>query len=109
MKLIAINVNCPDTEAARSISAVLIEERLVASANIHSPIESTYHWKGNIEQETEVPLIMKTREELFDRVSERVKTLHPYETPSIIGIGVDRVNQEYLDWIYAETGSASVG
>ena len=105
MKLIEICVNCPDVESARSISDHLVEARLVACSNIHASIESCYHWKGNIERETEVPMSVKTREELFDRVVERIKTLHPYETPSIIGITVDRVNQDYLEWIYAETSS----
>jgi periplasmic divalent cation tolerance protein len=73
-----------------------------------SPIVSLSRLQRSLEQETEVPLIMKTREEFFDRVSEWVKILHPYETPSIIGIGVDRVNQDYLDWIYAETSSTPV-
>ena len=48
MKLIEIHVNCPDIETARNISAVLIEERLIACANIHPPIESTYHRMGYI-------------------------------------------------------------
>jgi len=108
MKIIEISLNCPDIETARSISAVLIKERLVACTNIHSPIESSYHWKGKIERKTEVPLLLKTREELFDRVADKIKTLHPYETPSVIGFVVDRVNQDYLDWIYTETSSASV-
>ena len=107
MQLIEICVNCPDADVARRISDVLIEERLIACANIHAAIESTYHWKGNIERETEVPLIVKTRKELFGVVAEKIQTLHPYETPSIICIEVDQVNPDYLDWIYAETGSDS--
>ena len=105
MKLIEICVNCPDAESARRISELLLEECLIACSNIHASIESSYHWKGNVERETEVPLILKTREELFDLVAQKIKTLHPYETPSIIGIEVDQVDQDYLDWIYAETSS----
>ena len=108
MKLVEICVNCPNLEVAQRISDLLIEERLIACANIHASIQSSYHWKGSIEQETEVPLIVKTREELFDLVAEKIKTLHPYETPSIIGVAVDRVNQDYLDWIYAETNGTSI-
>ena len=107
MKLVEICVNCPDVETARSISDVLVEDRLVACSNIHASIESCYHWKGIVERETEVPLLVKTREELFDLCVQKIKILHPYETPSIIGIAVDLVNQDYLEWIYAETSSAS--
>ena len=107
MKLIEIWVNCPNAESARSISQLLLEERLIACSNIHASIESSYHWKGKIERENEVPLLVKTREELFDLVAQKIKNLHPYETPSIIGVAVDLVNQDYLDWIYAETRCAS--
>ncbi len=103
MNLIEICVNCPGTEIARRIAAALIEQRLVACANVHSPIESRYRWKGNVEQEAEVPLVVKTREELFGRVAEAIKTMHPYETPSIIGTAASQVDPAYLDWIYAET------
>ena len=108
MRLVEICVNCPNIEVARRISDHLIQERLVACANIRAAIESSYRWKGNLERETEVPLLVKTREELFDRVAAKIKVLHPYEVPSIVGVAADRVNQDYLDWIYAETSSASI-
>ena len=103
MKIIDIWINCPSEEVADRIAGKLIERRLVACANRFPPIASSYRWKGGIEQAEEVPLLVKTRDELFDAVEAVVLDLHPYETPSLIGIAVDRVNGGYLDWIYAET------
>lgn len=107
MKMIEIWINCPDFETANRISEALINSRQIACSNIFSEINSSYRWKGRIESETEIPLVVKTRKELFSRVEESVRKLHPYETPSIIGVQVDLVNEEYLAWVYAETEQES--
>lgn len=103
MKMIDIWINCPDRKTAQDISSTLISEKLVACANIFPEIQSSYHWKGKIENETEVPLLVKTREDHFDAVVVKVRGLHPYETPAITGVPVDKVNEEYLQWLYSET------
>lgn len=103
MKMIEIWINCPDRDTARRISDKLLAGRLAACTNIFPEIKSSYRWKGRIEQEPEVPLVVKTRQEFFPLVVEEVRKLHPYETPSIIGIPVELVNEDYLDWVYAET------
>jgi periplasmic divalent cation tolerance protein len=101
--MIEIWVNCPDQDTAHTISDELIAQRRIACANIFSEIESCYRWKGRIENESEVPLVLKTREEFFPLVVKEVRKLHPYETPSIIGVPVEFVNDDYLEWVYAET------
>ena len=103
MKIIDIWINCPDLETARRISDALISARLAACSNIFPEIQSAYHWKGRIENDTEVPLLVKTREENFDSVVEQVRELHPYETPAIMGVPVEFVNDDYLRWLYSET------
>jgi periplasmic divalent cation tolerance protein len=101
--MIDIWINCPDLATAGKISAALISARQVACANIFPEIQSSYRWKGRIENETEVPLLVKTREENFNAVVERLRELHPYETPAIIGVPVEFVNEDYLQWVYSET------
>lgn len=104
MNMIEICINCPDQATALGIADKLIAGRLVACANIFPEIESLYRWKGVIENEPEVPLVVKTRADLFDAVEGFVRTHHPYETPGVIGVPVERVNDDYLKWVYAETG-----
>lgn len=101
--MIEIWINCPDHDTARMVSDALLDSGRIACANIFPEIESSYRWKGRTENETEVPLVVKSRRELFPRIVEIVKKLHPYETPSIIGVPVELVNEDYLDWVYAET------
>lgn len=103
MKMIEIWINCPDQETAGKIAEVLIGKRLVACSNIFAEIQSSYRWKGRIETEPEIPLVVKTREENFSAVVEEVRKIHPYETPGIIGVPVEFVNEDYLSWVYSET------
>ncbi len=103
MTIVDIWVNCPTEESASQISDHLISERLAACTNLYPPISSRYRWKGRIENETEHPLLIKTRVSLGDRVEAAVRDLHPYETPSIIRVAIDQANDDYADWIHAET------
>ena len=103
MKMIEIWINCPDQETADRISDALISSGRIACSNTFAAIQSRYRWKGRIENEPEIPLVVKTREENFSRVVADVRKIHPYETPSIIGVGVEFVNDDYLEWVYAET------
>lgn len=103
MKMIEIWINCPDQDTARKIADTLIAKRLVACANIIPEIQSIYRWQGRIENEPEIPLVVKTREENFSSVMQDVRKMHPYETPGIIGVPVEFVNEDYLAWVYSET------
>ena len=102
-KPIEVWINCPDAAVAKSIGEAILEQRLAAAYNVYPPIQSGYHWKGEVTSATEVPLLVKSREELFDRICSTVRDLHPYETPSIVGWAVEYVNDDYEAWIAAET------
>ena len=108
MPMIAILTNCPDTESADAIADALISSRLVACANRYAPIASRFHWNGAVEEETEHPLLLKTRAELGDAVEQEIRRLHPYETPAILRIAMD-ANADYRAWIDDETRAPGGG
>jgi periplasmic divalent cation tolerance protein len=93
-------------EEARKIGTTLVEMRLAACVNILPPVESIYHWKGAIARETETVFIAKTRQDLFGRLSETVRSLHSYTNPCIVGLPIKEGSAEYLQWIADETASA---
>ena len=90
-------------EDARRIAHTLVEEQLVACVNIMPHVESFYKWKGKIEDEEEVILIAKTRDENVKKTIQRIKLLHPYEVPDIIVLPIIGGLKEYLDYIHNET------
>jgi periplasmic divalent cation tolerance protein len=103
MRFIDILITCPDREQAESIARACLEQKLAACANIGAPIESLYRWQGAIEQADEVPLLLKTRADLFERVRETVMPLHSYETPCIVATDLVATDAAYAAWLEAET------
>ncbi|MCK5425499.1 MAG: divalent-cation tolerance protein CutA, partial [Emcibacter sp.] len=74
-------VTVPEKEEAVALSRILLQEKLVACANISGAMTSLYEWDDKICEEAEVALLLKTRKDLADKVTERIKELHPYDTP----------------------------
>lgn len=95
-------VTAPDRETARRIARGVVERRLAACANLWS-IESTYRWKGKLEDANEVVIVFKTRRDLLRKLIAEVRRLHPYEVPCIVTYPMGPALPEYLDWIDAET------
>ena len=99
-------VTVDSRETARNIAKHMVEKGLVACVNIFQ-VESIYSWQGEIEQEEEWTLIMKTRDELVkDAISEVVK-VHPYEVPCAVSYPMGEGHKEYLEWIDEVTGTDS--
>lgn len=93
-----------DEESARSVSRVLVEEGLVACAQVESrPIRSIYRWKGEVQEEDEVLVRFKTTPGARDRLADRLRALHPYEVPQIVWTeaGADAA---YAAWARVQCG-----
>ncbi len=105
-RFVDIWINCPDRAVAEAIAQAAVEARLAACANILSPVSSLYRWKGAVERAEEVPLVLKTRAGRFDAVAALAKSLHPYETPSIVATALEPVEAGYADWLAEETKDA---
>lgn len=93
----------PDEERARVIARQLVDERLIACGNVVSGIASIYRWEGEVKEEGEVMLLMKTRAELVPRVRERLSTLHPYDVPEVVAVQANDVAVAYRQWVRHET------
>jgi periplasmic divalent cation tolerance protein len=98
-----VYITASSREEAEKISRVLLEERLIACANIFDPVTSLYWWKGEIRKDAEALLIAKTKESLVDQLIERVKALHSYECPCIVSFPLAKGNPDFLKWISEET------
>ena len=96
----------PDRETAVKLARSLVTGRLAACVNVGASVESMYHWRGQIETATEVPLIIKTRRDLYEAVQAAILASHPYELPEVIAVPVSHGFNRYLDWIGAETAAS---
>lgn len=102
-RLIDVWIKCPDRAVADRIAEAAIGGRLAGCANLLAPVASLYRWKGAVERAEEVPLVLKTRAGHFDALAALAKSLHPYETPSIVAMPLDAVEEGYARWLREET------
>ena len=103
-KILVVLITAPSREVAKRIAEKLIEEKLAACVNLIPGISSLYTWEGQLCDEEEALLLVKTREDLFeDRLIPAVQAIHPYEVPEIIALPVVMGLKSYLDWVQAET------
>ena len=93
-------------EEALAIGRTVVEERLAACANVLDGVSSIYWWQGALEQASEAVLILKTRAELVERLTARIRELHSYDCPCVVALPIEGGNPAYLDWIAAETAPA---
>jgi periplasmic divalent cation tolerance protein len=103
---IVVLITTPSMEVGQKIADALIEQKLAACVNILPQIGSIFNWEGKTSQEEEILLIAKTRSDLFkDQFIPAVKSIHPYDVPEIIALPIVMGDQQYLNWIEAETKS----
>jgi len=98
-QLIIVLTTVPTKDKASELGSELVKARLAACVNIIPAIESIYHWKGNIQKDNEVLLLIKTTKDLFSALKEKILGLHPYEVPEIISVDVSDVFDKYGDWV----------
>ena len=106
-RAVLVYTTWPSIVEAEQAGRTIVERRLAACVNILPGMISHYWWQGKIERGEEVVMIVKTRASLAERVREAVKTLHGYETPSIMVLPVESVDAGYYAWIVQETEGGS--
>ena len=96
---------CPDPATAERIAETLVGERLAACVNIMPGLTSVYRWQGKIEHDSELLLLIKTREAIYSLLEARIGELHPYQVPEIIALPILTGSTPYLDWLTDNTGA----
>lgn len=77
----------------------LVEERVAACVNLLPPMESVYRWEGQVERDTERQVIVKTSRDRVPALWERIRDLHPYETPEFVVLAIADGSDAYLRWL----------
>ncbi len=96
-------VTTTDTEeAAKQLAGAVVEKRLAACAQLIGPITSVYWWKGEIQENQEWLVVLKSSRALFGDLQAAVTALHPYDVPEILAIPIADGDQTYLDWLNRE-------
>ncbi|WP_349261249.1 divalent-cation tolerance protein CutA [Povalibacter sp.] len=98
-QVILVLTTCPDSTEAERIAAALVTERLAACVNRVEGVRSTYAWNGQLQDDREVLLVIKTTSGRLGELEARLKALHPYELPELLIVPVSGGNERYLEWV----------
>jgi len=89
---------------AQTIARTVVERRLAACAQVIGPITSTYWWQGKIESAEEWLCVIKSRQDLYERLEQAIREVHPYEVPEILAVPVVEGSRDYLAWLDHQLG-----
>jgi periplasmic divalent cation tolerance protein len=102
---IVIFVTTGSTDEAQRIARTLVDEKLIACANLVPSVRSLFRWQGKVCDEAETLMIMKTVAANLEVIASRVKAMHSYQVPEIIALPIVGGSAEYLKWVHEETES----
>ncbi|WP_448588973.1 divalent-cation tolerance protein CutA [Thermodesulfobium sp.] len=91
-------ITVPEKDAI-FLARKLIESKVAACVNICRNVKSIYVWKGEVVEDSEDLLIVKSFTSLKDKLKALVMKNHPYDTPEIIFLNVEDVEARYLNWM----------
>lgn len=103
MQALLILTTLPDQDAARQLARQLVEARLAACVNVLAPCTSVYRWQAKVQEDAEIPLLIKTSSDRYAAVETFLLQHHPYELPEIVALPVVEGLPGYLDWVRTET------
>ncbi|MGA9854582.1 MAG: divalent-cation tolerance protein CutA [Gammaproteobacteria bacterium] len=89
----------PDPKSAETMATALVEEHLAACVNLVPGLTSIYRWQGSLRREPECLLLIKTSVARFEALRTRLRALHPYDVPEIVGVPITHADSGYRQWL----------
>tara|TARA_R110000868_G_scaffold189695_2_gene433053 strand:- start:100873 stop:101190 length:318 start_codon:yes stop_codon:yes gene_type:complete len=89
----------PDKSKAKDLAKYLVTNKLAACVNILQNATSVYEWEGELVEESETVLIVKTRTDMVEKVMIDIRHHHPYEIPALYSFTVDKGDEGYMSWV----------
>ena len=87
---------------ARALVTALVADRLVACGTLLPGARSIYRWRGEVREEAEVVVLLKTEDSKWEALCAAVGARHPYEVPELLALPVERGLEPYLAWLRSE-------
>ncbi len=97
-------VTAASRQEAEVIATSLVQSQLAACVSL-LPIHSVYSWQGELHQEQEWQLLIKTDLAQFQTLETKIRELHSYEVPEIIALPIVSGSQSYLQWLSEQVKS----
>ncbi len=103
MDIIVIYCTVPNKRLAKDITKILMKHKLAACVSMVENVKSVFSWDGEICEEKEVLMMIKTRRSNYGKIKLVIEDLHSYSVPEIIALPVVDCSEDYLKWLVKET------
>lgn len=90
-------------EEAKKISSALVENKLIACANIFEDHTAVYMWQGHPSSEMETGALIKTQAHLIPKINSYLTKYHSYDCPCLVSWELNGGNPEFLNWVKEQT------
>ena len=105
MDIIVVYCTVPNKKLAKDITKVIMKHRLAACVSQVENVRSTFSWDGEICEEKEILMMIKTRRSNYGKVKLVIEDMHSYSVPEIIALPIVDCSEDYLKWLVKETES----
>lgn len=103
MDIIVIYCTVPNKKVAKNITKILMKHKLAACVSLVDRVNSIFSWDGEICEEKEVLMMIKTRRTNYAKIKLVIEDVHPYTVPEIVALPIVDCSEEYLKWLVKET------
>lgn len=84
---------------AKAVILELLGNKLIACASVIPKVLSFYKWEGELNEDEEVKVILKTKEAFFEGITETIKEMGSYDVPEVSMVDTQKANPDYLLWL----------
>ncbi len=97
--MLLVFTTCPSRSLAQKLAQKMVSQKLAACAQVSSPLDSFFWWKGRVTKAKEFSICFKTTAKNYKRLEAALSKAHPYEVPEIIALKVHSGLSSYRRWI----------
>jgi periplasmic divalent cation tolerance protein len=84
---------------ALQLSRALVAKGMVACVNIIPGVTSVYQWEGDLYEDAEVLMVIKTTQHAVASLALYMTQHHPYTCPEVIALPIIDGSKAYLAWL----------
>ncbi len=105
MTILAVLTTIDSREKADAIARALVSRGLAACVQISS-IDSVYFWEGDVQEDREFRLLIKTTGERYEEVEAAIRELHSYDLPAVMAFPMTHTYRPFADWVAEHSGGS---
>ena len=105
MDIVVIYCTVPNKKLAKEITQIIMKHKLAACVSMVENVKSVFSWEGEICEEKEIMMMIKTRRANYGKIKLVIEDIHTYNVPEIIALPIVDCSEDYLKWLVQETAS----